>query len=110
MTKEQILEWIETERNKFTTDPLSSNYKFDKPLFFRIVSSHNTTIMREDPWFVSSVPKLKETWEKIKFYRSNKEAAQEFKNVVDSKKKPKVEFVPKTPVKKTENPFIDSEE
>lgn len=112
MTKQQILEWIESERIKFATDPLSANYKFDKPLFFRIVSSHNTTILREDPWFVNAVPKLKETWEKIKFYRSKEGAvaAQEFKSVVDSKKKPKVEFVPKTPTKKTENPFIDSEE
>jgi hypothetical protein len=61
---------------------------------------------------VNAVPKLKETWEKIKFYRSKEGAvaAQEFKSVVDSKKKPKVEFVPKTPTKKPENPFIDSEE
>jgi len=110
MSKTQILDWIEEERGKFKSNKLSKDYKFDKPLFFKIATSHNTTIMREDKWFVESIPKLKETWEKIKLYRTNKVLAQEFKNMVDSKKKPKVEMVVKTPSQKPENPFVDSEE
>jgi putative phage-type endonuclease len=108
MTKEEILEWIDSEKQKFSTSEHANKYKFDKPLFFKVVSSHNTIIMREDSWFEQSLPKLKETWEKIKFFRSNKEASEKFKEEYNSKRKPKVEFVPKNKTNNNDG-FIDTE-
>jgi len=116
MSKGDVLNWIDDEKKKFETDPLSKDYKFDKPLFFRIVTSHNTSIYREDKWFEEAVPKLKVTWDRIKFLRENKEEAQKFKEAIDSRKKPKPVFQPKiafeqkVPYKKQDDGFIDSEE
>jgi len=112
MTKEEILEWIDDEKKKFVTSPLNKDYRFDKPLFFRIVTSHNTTILREDEWFKQAIPKLKVTWDRIKFLRENKEEAQKFKEAIDSRKKNKstIVFQPKTPIKKQDDGFIDSED
>lgn len=109
MTKEQVFAWIDEERKKFPSSEYAKDYKFDKPLFFRIVTSHNTTIMREDEWFKQAVPKLKVTWDKIKFLRENKEEALKFKDMIESKKKPKITFVSKTPAKKDDG-FLDSED
>jgi putative phage-type endonuclease len=116
MSKGDVLNWIDDEKKKFEKDPLSKDYKFDKPLFFRIVTSHNTSIYREDKWFEESVPKLKVTWDRIKFLRENKEEALKFKEAIDSRKKPKPVFQPKfsfeqkVPYKKQDDGFIDSEE
>ena len=111
MSKGDILNWIDEEKKKFEKDPLSKNYKFDKPLFFRIVTSHNTSIYREDKWFEEAVPKLKVTWDKIKFLRENKTEALKFKEDMDSRKKTnKPVFQPKSFVKKPDDGFLDSED
>ena len=110
MTKEEILEWIEEERQKFSTTQYAKDYMFDKACFFRIVSSHNISIMRDDKWFEECVPKLKVTWDRIKFYRENKEEALKFKKIIDDRKKPKPEFVPFNPNAKKNDGFIDSDE
>ena len=110
MTKEEILEWIEEERQKFDKTAYAKDYIFDKACFFRIVSSHNIAIMRDDKWFEECVPKLKVTWDRIKFYRENKEEALKFKKIVDSRKKPKAEFVPFNPKANKNDGFIDSDE
>ena len=104
------LEWIEEERQKFDKTAYAKDYIFDKACFFRIVSSHNIAIMREDKWFEEAVPKLKVTWDRIKFYRENKEEALKFKKIVDSRKKPKAEFVPFNPKANKNDGFIDSDE
>ena len=111
MSKDDVIEWIEEERKKFAlgTNPLSKDYKFDKGLFFKIATSHNTSIYREDVWFQQAVPKLQVTWDRIKFLRENKGEALKFKEMLDNRKKPKVVFVPKTPLKKDDG-FLDSED
>jgi putative phage-type endonuclease len=89
MTKQEILDWIEKERKDFPNHKWAKDYKFDKACFFRITQSHNCTIMRDDAWFAEAVPKLKVTWDKIKFLRENKEEALKFKATVDARKKNK---------------------
>jgi hypothetical protein len=65
--------------------------------------------MREDDWFYKCLPTLKETWEKIKFFRENKEEAKKFKEEFEStRKKKQPEYVIATP--KKNDGFIDSEE
>ena len=105
MDRDQILEWIQSEKEKFSSSPLSTDYKFDQPLFFRVVSSHNISIYRDDKYFADALPKLKKTWDTILYYKANKEEAQKFKDAYDSKKKPKVEFVASKP----NSVFIDTE-
>jgi putative phage-type endonuclease len=108
MTKGDVLNWIDDEKKKFKLNPLSKDYKFDKPLFFRIVTTHNTIILREDKWFEEAVPKLKVTWDKIKFLRENKAEGLKFKEAIDSKKKTKLVFIPSVP--KKNDGFLDSED
>jgi len=108
MSKGDVLNWIDDEKKKFKLNPLSKDYKFDKPLFFRIVTTHNTIILREDKWFEEAVPKLKVTWDKIKFLRENKAEALKFKEAIDSKKKTKLVFIPSVP--KKNDGFLDSED
>lgn len=105
MDRDQILEWIQSEKEKFPSSPLATDYKFDQPLFFRVVSSHNISIYRDDKYFADALPKLKKTWDTILHYKANKEEAQKFKDAYDSKKKPKVEFT----VSKPNSGFIDTE-
>jgi len=91
MTKEEIIQWVETERKNFPNHKWATDYKFDKACFYRITQSHNCTIMRDDPWFQQAVPKLQVTWERIKHLRANPEEALQFKEIVDSRKKNKKE-------------------
>ena len=54
--------YISTERKNYSNNAYAKDYKFDRVCFFRIATSHNTIIMREDKWFEEAVPKLKVTY------------------------------------------------
>ena len=86
-TDEQYDKWVDyMSQNYYKHYPeLSKDYYYDKPLYWRLLSSHNFLIKRNKEWFQSALPKLKAFWDRVMLYRENE---QERKKFVDSKKKP----------------------
>ena len=66
---------------------IDKNYYFNKVIYWKLVSSHNLEIKRDDDFLNSIIPILKETWEKIVYYRKNQNKLDELKIIADKRKK-----------------------
>jgi len=66
---------------------LAKDYYFNRIIYWKLEVSHNVTIDRDDKFFDSLLPILKDTWEKVKYYRKNKDKLDELKKIVDKRKK-----------------------
>jgi putative phage-type endonuclease len=78
MTPYDCDQWVaETVSKLYETHP---GYVFDKVFYWRLDFSHNVTIKRDPKWFLDYLPKIKETWTYIEFFRKNKELLELFQN------------------------------
>jgi len=68
---------------------LMDNYVFDRIIYWNLKQSHNVTIKRDREWFNEILPELKSIWDKIKYFRENKDEAQK----LVPKKKKKILFI-----------------
>ena len=86
---EQYDEWIlsNIELYKKLYPELAKDYYFNRIVYWKLEVSHNVTIERDDKFFASLLPVLKDTWEKVKYYRKNKDKLDELKKIVDKRKK-----------------------
>lgn len=86
-TDEQYQRWADNmSQNYYKHYPdLMKDYYYDKPLYWRLESSHNYLIKRNKQWFNDTLPKLQEFWNRVVFYRENESDRNKF---VVSKKKP----------------------
>lgn len=80
-------QWADNMSNNFYKyyPELAKDYYYDKPLYWRLESSHNYLIKRDKVWFASALPKLKAFWDRVVLYRENEEEKNKF---LESKKKP----------------------
>ena len=60
---------------------------FHKIIYWRLEKSHNVSIKRDDDFMNSILPVLENTWEKVKYYRKNKDKLEELKVIVDKRTK-----------------------
>jgi putative phage-type endonuclease len=79
-----------TNYQKYYPD-LVNDYYFDKILYWKLESSHNYKIKRNNEWFQLNLPKFKNFWDKVELYRNNDEEKQ---NYLDNIKKPKKKYIP----------------
>jgi putative phage-type endonuclease len=86
-TDKQYYEWVEhmTINWAYFYRDLEKDYYLDKPLYWRLESSHNYLIKRDRDWFANTLPKLKAFWDRVLLYRENEEERNKF---LESKKKP----------------------
>ena len=82
MTCAEYDQWILEKMSSYHESEYYEKYNFDKMLYWKLVKSHNVIINRDKEWFEENLPKLKELWEKVKYYRNNKEEAIKFKNKI----------------------------
>ena len=94
-------QWVLEKISNFFKTKLSYKYYFDKILYWELQTSHNITINRNKKWFNTVLPKFKETWEKVLYYREHMDEAE---LLIKKKKKRKKKE------KKISELFIDSDE
>ena len=66
---------------------ISKDYYFYRIIYWKLEMSHNVEIKRDDVFFNGILPILKDTWEKIVYYRKNQHKLEELKKIVDKRKK-----------------------
>jgi len=66
---------------------IAKDYYFNRIIYWKLQVSHNVTIKRDDVFFESILPVLKDTWDKVIYYRKNKDKLDELKKIVDKRKK-----------------------
>lgn len=60
---------------------------FHKIIYWKLEKSHNVAINRDDSFMNSILPILENTWEKVKYYRKNKDKLGDLKTIVDKRTK-----------------------
>lgn len=92
MNESQYDEWVISVfnspelRNQLCPD-IDKDYYFNKIIYWKLVSSHNVSIKRDDKFMNSILPILQETWDKIVYYRNNQDKLGELQKIVDKRKK-----------------------
>ena len=84
MTTSQYDEWVLTilEEYKLLYPDIGKDYYFNKIIYWKLDVSHNVTITRDDEFFNSIIPILKDTWAKVQYYRKNKHKLDELREIV----------------------------
>ena len=89
MTSQQYDEWISktmSELNTKYTD-IINDYFFHKIIYWKLEQSHNQEIKRDRVLFASILPILKQTWQKVEYYRKHLDELPQLKDIVDKRKK-----------------------
>jgi putative phage-type endonuclease len=63
------------------------NYSFNKIIYWKLKSSHNTPIKYNDKFFQSILPILNNTWKQVIYYRNNLDKLKELNNIIVKRKK-----------------------
>lgn len=79
MSNNEIDKWILAELDK-----KRDGVKLNRIIYWRILESSNTLILRDKVWFNESLPRLKEIWSYVEFLRNNMSIANEWKTYIDS--------------------------
>lgn len=66
---------------------LVDNYYFDKILYWKLESSHNFKIKRDNNWFNINLPKFKNFWDQVELYRNNDKEKEIYLNKMLKPKK-----------------------
>lgn len=66
---------------------LAKEYRFGKILYYHLEQSHCYLVKRDREWFKSKLPKFKEFWDKVEYYRANPDKLYE---IEEEKKKEKL--------------------
>jgi putative phage-type endonuclease len=63
------------------------NYNFNKIIYWKLKSTHNTPITYNNNFFQSILPILKNTWKDVLYYRNNMNKLEELNNKIIKRKK-----------------------
>lgn len=74
MSDKEYDEWIKNQFDNLQTNypDIYENYKFSKVKYWKLDKSHNILITRDRQWFANALPKFRNIWNKIVYYRNNK--------------------------------------
>jgi putative phage-type endonuclease len=89
MTSQQYDDWIVktmSELNQKYPD-IIKDYTFNKIIYWKLEQSHNQPIERDKKLFASILPIMKQTWDKVKYYREHLDELPKLKEIVDRRKK-----------------------
>lgn len=62
---------------------------FERVLYWKLDNSRNITIPRDDKWFADNLPKFKQAWNYVKYFRNNKDHSNLLKKFLDIQPKTK---------------------
>ena len=63
------------------------NYTFNKIIYWKLKSSHNTPIKYNNNFFQSILPILNNTWKQVIYYRNNLDKLDELNKIILKRKK-----------------------
>lgn len=63
------------------------NYSFNKIIYWKLKSSHNTPIKYNNNFFQSILPILNNTWKQVIYYRNNLDKLEELNKIIIKRKK-----------------------
>jgi putative phage-type endonuclease len=66
---------------------ICKDYYFYRIIYWKLESSHNVAITRDDKFLDNIIPVLQDTWNKITYYRQNQDKINELKNIVKKRTK-----------------------
>ena len=86
---DQYDDWVLTNIDQYKKlyPELGKDYYFNRIIYWKLEVSHNVTIERDDTFFESLLPVLKDTWAKVQYYRKNKNKLDEIRIIADKRKK-----------------------
>lgn len=89
MTEKQYDEWFNKTMNNLNTDypDIVKTHYFYKVIYWKLEQSHNQPIQRDRELFERILPIMKQTWERVSYYRENLEKLDELKEIVERRKK-----------------------
>ncbi len=89
MDTSQYLNWVVEMMDKYKElyPEIHKDYYFYRIIYWKLESSHNVEIIRDDKFFSDILPILKETWNKILYWRNHQKNLDELKSIVDKRKK-----------------------
>tara|TARA_B110000208_G_C11798674_1_gene440830 strand:- start:4481 stop:5740 length:1260 start_codon:yes stop_codon:yes gene_type:complete len=76
----QYDQWVLNIMTNFHNSEYYNDYVFDKVLYWKLKKSHNIVISRDGEWFKNSLPKFKNVWDKVIYYRKNKNELKNLEN------------------------------
>lgn len=108
--------WKKKNPKKTKDDPeFAKEHIYYRTIYWKILKIHNLIVKRDKEWFKDALPKLNSFWNKVLYYRKNKEEFVDFfqKNKSELEKKRRQEYFNK--YRKKKNPknnitcqFLDS--
>jgi len=89
MNIDQYNSWIlnTLDEYKILYPEIDKNYYFNKIIYWKLDMSHNVSIKRDDVFLNNIIPILQDTWNKIVYYRKNKDKLDELREISDRRKK-----------------------
>ncbi len=84
MTPKQLDEWEAESKKIIETDEKYKDFEYDRTLYWRLTTSSNVTIYRDEEWFSEHLPILKQMWDYVLFYRANETKRNELKDYVEN--------------------------
>lgn len=63
--------WVSATMDEIALNPKYKDVVFDKVIYWKLQNSHCVTIYRDRQWFAENLPKLKQVWEYVEFFRLN---------------------------------------
>lgn len=89
MDTSQYLNWVVEMMDKYKElyPEIHKDYYFYRIIYWKLESSHNVEIVRDDKFFSNILPILKETWNKILYWRKHQKNLDALKSIVDKRKK-----------------------
>jgi putative phage-type endonuclease len=89
MSEEEYDKWLVDTMNNWQKEfpNEADNLYFHRVIYWKLVKSHNVEIKRDDAFMESILPILKNTWNRVTFYRKNKDKLPELKTIVDKRTK-----------------------
>jgi putative phage-type endonuclease len=86
MTPHEMDKWVMETLNNLNTvqDGMFRGTVFHSMKYWRIDRTRNITIDRDDKWFEDNLEKFRNSWDRVKYFRANKDKAKLFKRYQES--------------------------
>jgi hypothetical protein len=75
------------DKYKYEYPDIHENYYFHKIIYWKLETAHNVSIKKDDDFINKILPILHQTWNKIIYYRKNKDKLNELRDIVNKKSK-----------------------
>jgi putative phage-type endonuclease len=80
-----IINTLDNWQNQYKD--IAETHYYEKLVYWKLEISHNVIIERDRKFMNNILPVLKETWNKVKYYRENLDKLNELKKIIDKRKK-----------------------